>query len=235
MSTKANDLTIYERRANEWWDPRSPAFRSLHSVNRFRVELLFDWLGRDWSGRTVIDVGCGGGLLAAPLSKAGARVIGLDLSHASLRAASERIGRTFVRADLMRVPLASAVADVVLLADVLEHVENVELALREASRLLVAGGVVYVNTINRTRRAKLLAVDLAEGVGLVPRGTHDARLFVEPDALRQAAWRHGLVLDELQGERVDLWKTVSRWAVALRRSDDLSVGYSALFRKAATL
>lgn len=229
--TTPNDLSIYERRAADWWNPRASAFRSLHSVNHFRVELLREWLGEELSGRLVIDLGCGGGLLTAPLAKAGARVIGLDLSHGSLKTATEHLGARFVRADLLRVPLADGLADVVLAADVIEHVGDSDAAVQEASRLLRPGGVLYVNTINRTRRAKLLAIDLAEGVGLVPRGTHDANLFIGPDELRRSAWRHGLVLEELQGESVNVLKTVSRWAISLRRSDDLSVGYSALFRK----
>jgi 2-polyprenyl-6-hydroxyphenyl methylase/3-demethylubiquinone-9 3-methyltransferase len=227
----ANDLSIYERRAAEWWDPRSPAFRSLHAVNEFRVELLREWLGPRLERVTIVDFGCGGGLLAEPLVRAGARVIGIDLSRASLRVASEHVGARFVCADLLRAPLADSTADVVLLADVLEHVAGVGSVLREVSRLLRPGGACYVNTINRTARAKWLAVRLAEGVGLVPRGTHDPELFVDPGTLRDEAARHALALERIQGESVDLLRTARRWAISLRRSDDLSVGYSALLRK----
>ena len=231
MTASANDLELYERHAADWWDPSSPAFRSLHAVNEFRVALLGDWLGTRLAGQVVVDLGCGGGLLSEPLARAGARVVGVDLSRGSLRAASDRVGPRFVQGDVLRAPLADATADVVLLADVLEHVHDVPAVLREAARLLKPGGACYVNTINRTRRATWLAVRIAEGVRLVPRGTHDPKLFVPPDELRQQAWRVGLVLDELQGESVSLWRTLRRWAVSLERSADLSVGYSALFRK----
>ena len=231
MKAMSNDLALYERRAAEWWSPRSSAFRSLHSVNEFRLALLEDWIGSDLRSRTVVDLGCCGGLLALPLALRGASVIGVDVSHASLRSAADRMGNRFLCGDALRVPLASASADVVLLADVVEHVGDVAGIVREAARLLRAGGVAYVNTLNRTRRAKLLAVDVAETVGLIPRGTHDPSLFVDPDRLRSEAWRSGLVLEEIQGERVNVLKTVSRWAIVLERSDDLSVAYSALFRK----
>jgi 2-polyprenyl-6-hydroxyphenyl methylase / 3-demethylubiquinone-9 3-methyltransferase len=229
----ANDLTIYERHANEWWDERSPTFRSLHTVNEFRVALLEDWLGSELDRRIVVDLGCGGGLLARPLASAGARVVGIDTSPRSLRAASEKVGHRFVCADALRTPLASGSADVVLLADVIEHLADPSAALREAARLLRRGGVCFVSTINRTRRAKWLAVRLAEGIGLMPRGTHDSELFITPDELRVRARACGLELEALQGESIDLWRTVRRWAITLERSADLSVGYSALFCKAS--
>lgn len=247
---QANDLSIYERHAGEWWDPRSAAFRSLHSVNEFRTELLCEWLGgagaRALAGQVVVDLGCGGGLLAAPLLAAGARVVGVDRSLGSLRAATARLGTDsplrapatpagcFVHGDLLQAPLADRSADLVLLADVLEHVDSVAAALGEAARLLRAGGLLYVNTINRTWRARLLAVEVAERLALVPRGTHDARKFVAPAELRLAAARHGLRLLRTQGESVDLLRTARRWAIALRRSEDLSIGYSALLVKEST-
>jgi len=228
----ANDLSIYERHAAEWWNPRSSAFRSLHRVNAFRVALLEEWLPADLTGLVVVDLGCGGGLLSEPCARRGARTIGFDLGRASLRSATEHVGPRFACADLLHVPLADACADVVLLADVLEHVGDVDAAIAEAARIARPSGLVYVNTINRTRRARLLAVGVAETLGLVPRGTHDADLFVSPDTLQQASRRCGLALERLQGESVELLATVRRWAVSLRRSADVSVGYSALLRKA---
>lgn len=233
MATRANDLAIYERHAADWWNESAPAFRSLHRVNEFRVALLDEWIGQRLHGKRALDLGCGGGLLSAYLAQRGARWIGVDVSNASLRVGSERLGARFARADVLRLPVADETMDVVLAADVLEHVTSLDAALAEAARVLKPGGHLYVNTINRTLRARLLAVGVAEGLGLVPRGTHDARLFVRPDELRASASQHGLVIEALQGEAVDVLRTVSRWAIALRRSHDLSVGYSALLTKAA--
>lgn len=227
----ANDLDIYERHARDWWNPKAPAFRSLHAINGFRAELVREWLGAQLRGATVLDLGCGGGLLAEPLMRAGARVFGADIGLQSVRAAAAKLGKRFVQADLRHAPFASASADIVLLADVIEHVEGVERALLEAARVLRPSGWLYVNTLNRTRKASWLAVTIAEGLGLVPRGTHDPRMFITPDELTRYAANAGLHLERTQGESVRLLTTLTRWAVTLRPSDDTSVTYSALFRK----
>jgi 2-polyprenyl-6-hydroxyphenyl methylase/3-demethylubiquinone-9 3-methyltransferase len=227
-----NDLTLYERHANAWWDPRSAAFRSLHAVNEYRVDLLRDWLGTRLDGLVVVDVGCGGGLLGLPLTRAGARIVGVDLSRGSLRTAARHVAGGFACGDAQRLPLRTGAADIVLLADVIEHVPSPARALAEAARLLRPGGLCFVNTISRTRRATWLAVRIAEGLRLVPPGTHDPEMFVAPDELRRLAGAAGLVPRALQGESVDLWRTLRRRAITLRRGADLSVGYSCLFAKA---
>lgn len=237
MTRRANDLGLYERHADQWWNPRSRAFRSLHGVNRFRRALLEEWLP-DVQGWRTVDLGCGGGLLSEALVERGARVLGVDLSHASLAAArrapgATASGRGYVRGDLRRAPVADACADLVLLADVLEHVEPWPLALAEASRLLAAGGHLYVNTITRSPLSRLLAVTLAEGLGLVPGGTHDPALFVRPEELRAEAGRLGLQPVRFQAESPAVLQTLRRRALALRPAARLTAAYSLLLQKDA--
>lgn len=232
VASRGNDLELYERHAESWWDASSPAFRSLHAVNAHRLAVLCAWLGDSWTERVVADLGCGGGLLARPLAAAGARVVGVDASAASLAQARTHVAALFVRGDIRRTPLAAHSADVVLLADVLEHVPEVGAVLSEAARIVRPGGAVFVNTLNRTWQSRLLAIHVAEGLALVPRGTHAHELFIQPDELAREAARHGLVLEALAGESVDVPATVRRWAITLRASSNTSVGYSALLRKA---
>lgn len=226
-----NDLDLYEREAASWWDAKSPAFRSLHSVNAFRTKLLREWFGEDHAGRAVVDLGCGGGLLAQFFVHRGARVVGVDMSQASVRVAHEHLGAAFVRGDAQRAPLADECADIVVLADVLEHVDAPARALAEVARILKPGGLCFVCTLNRTLRARVLGIWLAEGLRLVPRGTHAAHMFVTPTELEHWARASGMQVERWQGEALQLARTVRRWTVTLRRGTNLSVTYSALLRK----
>ena len=234
--TVRNDLDLYDRYGAEWWDERSPRFRSLHGVNRLRVSLLDEWVGREISGRRILDLGCGGGLLAEPLALRGAQVFGLDRSGPSLRAGREHAGAchwapTYLRGDLMAIPTGEASFDAVLLADVLEHLVDPAGALLEAARVLRPGGWLYVSTIDRTLRARMLVVHLAEGIGLIPRGTHDPKLFIAPRELDEAATAAGLVRTHRTGESPDLLQTLRSRAIRLRRARSTAVAYSVLYRK----
>jgi 2-polyprenyl-6-hydroxyphenyl methylase/3-demethylubiquinone-9 3-methyltransferase len=218
-----------------WWDPACRAFASLRSVSAFRLGLLQRWLPGAWHVRTVVDLGCGGGLLAVPLAEAGARVVGVDLARRALQEARRRQAGAFLPlvADLTCVPVAAACADLVLLADVLEHVAHPAAAVGEAARLLRPGGLLFVNTIHRTLRSRLFAIVLGEGLGFIPRGTHVWRQFVRPDELDAMAAAVGLVRRQRTGEVPRLLRTISAGAVVLRESRTLAVGYAALYGKPA--
>jgi 2-polyprenyl-6-hydroxyphenyl methylase/3-demethylubiquinone-9 3-methyltransferase len=213
----ANDLTLYDRHARSWWDDHHAFARSLREVNRLRLMLVRQRLGGRLRGMTVVDLGCGGGLFAEPLAGDGARVLGLDLSAASLMEAARHAqapAPAYLRADARRAPLAGGCAELVLCADLLEHVEDWRELLAEAARLLVPGGEIFVTTVNTGWRARLLVVTLGEGLGLVPRGTHDAARFISPQQLIAAAAALGL---ECSG-RAGLMPNLLRTALGLRLS-----------------
>lgn len=216
-----------------WWSPASRAFASLRSVSAFRLQLLQDWLGAAWHDRTVVDLGCGGGLLAIPLARRGARVVGVDLAIRALRSARKEhaAGWLAVAGALEAAPIRAASADVVLLADVLEHVADPAAVVLHAAGMLRPGGRLFVNTIARTSRAKWLAIKLAEGLGYVPRGTHRWEQFVNPAELETMATAAGLVRTAAVGEAPRLLATVWRRAVVLQRSQSMAVGYAMLFAK----
>ncbi len=230
-----NDLSIYERHAAGWWDATDKTFASLRAITDHRLRWLRAHVGASLVGADVADLGCGGGLLAIPLARAGARVVGVDVSRGSLRAAAPHASTTaqFVCADLHACPLPDGAFDLVLLADVLEHLPTWPAAIATAARLLRPGGRLYVNTINRTWRARWLAVRLAEGVGLVPRGTHDPALFVTPAELCAVAAQHRLRCAHLEGEAPRFVATLRTGAIHLRRSSSLAIAYAGLFVKEA--
>jgi 2-polyprenyl-6-hydroxyphenyl methylase/3-demethylubiquinone-9 3-methyltransferase len=182
----------------------------------------------------VVDLGCGGGLFAAPLAEAGARVVGVDLGHCALRECRAHAGSGLqaVVGDVQNAPIADGCADLVLLADVLEHVPSPQAAVASAARLLRPGGALFVNTIARTRRSRWLAIGLAEGLGYVPRGTHRWADFVQPTELDAMASAAGLVREQRVGEQPMLLRTLRTGAIQLRESRSLAVGYAALYRRA---
>jgi 2-polyprenyl-6-hydroxyphenyl methylase/3-demethylubiquinone-9 3-methyltransferase len=236
VSARRNDLDIYEQRAADWWDESAPTFRSLRSINAYRLAHIDAACAAFLSRATVVDLGCGGGLLVEPLSTRAARVIGVDLSRRSLGAARRhgsgaRARRLYVAGDCARAPLCDGCADLVVLGDVIEHLRDPAATIGEAARLLRAGGYLFVSTINRTARARFLAVTLAERLGYVPRGTHDPRMFVRPDELRAAAQQHGLTLLELGGDAPRLGRALLRRTIALRPTRSTAVAYRALFVK----
>ena len=228
----SNDLTIYCDYAHEWWIPGAIRFRSLQNITPFRLDLIEELLG-GVAGRVVYDIGCGGGLLSVPLLDLGAEVVGVDISSASIaaaRGAARGRGEFFV-GDARSVPLPDGTADIVLLADLVDHIPDYNVALMEASRLLKPGGKVFVGTINRTLRSWIGAIILGEGLRLIPPGTHRWSMFVKPAELAGAGVAAKLRLITTQGESIDLWQTIRRWAIHLNRSPDCSMAYSMVFEK----
>lgn len=216
-----NVLTLYERGADSWWSPESSAFRSLRAVCAHDLELIRAEWGPRLSGARIADLGCGGGFLAVGLAALGADVTGVDRSSAALEAAREQtrlcgLRAQFVCADLVDCPLESGRFDFALLHDVLEHVEDPGRVLAEAGRLLRPCGGLFASTIDRGLSSTLQVVWLGEGLGLIPRGTHDPRLFLTPGELEAHARAAGLRTTSTLRRRPDLPATLRDWTIHLR-------------------
>lgn len=231
---RRNDLGLYDRHARDWWDGASAFAASLHEVNRVRLGLIHGRLGPRLDGMIVVDLGCGGGLLAEPIARSGALVTGIDISAPSLHAAAAH-GRplthlSYVRGDARSPPYASAAADLVLCADVLEHVTDWQRVLRAARALMrPATGQLFVTTINRTWSARILAVEIGERLGFVPAGTHDPALFIAPDDLVREAQSLGLQCSDMVGFTPRLAATIWARRLRMRISRSLAVEYAAWF------
>jgi 2-polyprenyl-6-hydroxyphenyl methylase/3-demethylubiquinone-9 3-methyltransferase len=209
--------------ASTWWDPNGPS-RALHDLNPVRCE----YVARQavLSGARVLDVGCGGGLLAEAMAARGARVTAIDMSPEVLTVARLHALESGVAVDYREIS-AEALADaepgaydVVTCMEMLEHVPDPESVLRACARLLKPGGMLVASTINRTPHAFALAIVGAEFVlGLLPRGTHRYDQFIKPSELAAALRRAGFALREVRGLGYD---PLLRRA---RLSDDTRMNY----------
>jgi 2-polyprenyl-6-hydroxyphenyl methylase / 3-demethylubiquinone-9 3-methyltransferase len=197
------ELAKFGELAHRWWDPQSE-FRPLHEINPLRlgwIESLAPLAGRD-----VLDVGCGGGILAEAMAKRGARVTGIDLGEKPLKVAQLHLLES---GQPVRYELASAEDfaarhaasfDVITCMELLEHVPEPESTVDACARLLRPGGRAFFSTINRNPKSYLFAVIGAEYVlKLLPRGTHDYARFVRPSELGQWCRAAGLRAAEMTG------------------------------------
>ncbi len=192
-----NDPAQYDDLADTWWDPRG-GFAMLHWIAAARARLVPEATRAD---SLLLDLACGGGLLAPHVVGKGHRHVGLDLSSTALPQARAH-GVTPVRGDVLRLPFADEVADVVVAGEVLEHVREPLELVSEACRVLRPGGVLVLDTIAATRWGRFLSITVGERIpaGPPPR-LHDPALFVDRCALVDGARRCGVEL-QLTGLRV---------------------------------
>jgi 2-polyprenyl-6-hydroxyphenyl methylase/3-demethylubiquinone-9 3-methyltransferase len=204
------DNRIYDRVASTWWDEDGFMALLRTSVNPGRSayfhQVLVDRL-RLLPGRVqLLDVGCGGGLLAEEFAHLGCAVTGVDLSKPTLEAAKAHANASGLEIDYMessaeRLPFPAASFDAVSCCDVLEHVDDPSMVLAEIARVLKPGGVFVFDTINRTWRSKLVAIKLAQEwpTRFIPGDVHVWEKFIRPEELSQSMTAHGLHATEFKG------------------------------------
>lgn len=192
------EIDKFARLADAWWDPKG-AFAPLHRLNPVRLAFLRERIlagfGRDGAARrplaglTVLDLGCGGGLVTEPMARLGAAVTGLDAAEESVRAARAHAEAVGLAVDYRvgAVDTAAGAYDVVLALEIVEHVADLHAFCEAAAALVKPGGMMIVSTINRTLKARALAITAAERLlRWVPHGTHDYDKLVTPEELRGA-------------------------------------------------
>ncbi len=198
-----NDLSIYDRAADQWWSDEVRWIRTLKNLVPGRLT----WFDRhiEWRGKAVLDLGCAGGFMAEALAARGARVTGLDPAAGAVAAARRhaRAAALEIRYDVgvgEALPYADAGFDAVICVDVLEHVADLHRVLAEIARVLRPGGLFLFDTINRNPLARLATITVAEDLlRLLPRGTHDPARYITPRELRKALARVGLLPGPLTG------------------------------------
>jgi 2-polyprenyl-6-hydroxyphenyl methylase/3-demethylubiquinone-9 3-methyltransferase len=198
------ELAKFSDLAHRWWDPESE-FRPLHQINPLRLAWIDDLV--PLKGKRVVDIGCGGGILADSMARKGAEVLGIDLATKALRVAqlhaleAQTEGVTYreISAEKLAVEQPASF-DVVTCMEMLEHVPDPASVVRACATLVKPGGRVFFSTINRNPKAFLFAIVGAEYVlNLLPRGTHEFAKFIKPSELAAYARAAGLDLQHTRG------------------------------------
>jgi 2-polyprenyl-6-hydroxyphenyl methylase/3-demethylubiquinone-9 3-methyltransferase len=203
MNADPLELAKFSELAHRWWDPTSE-FKPLHDLNPLRL----DWIdaAAAISGKSVLDVGCGGGILAESMARRSARVKGIDLSEAALKVAQLHRLESGLTLDYEMISAEDLAArepqryDVLTCMELLEHVPDPASTVSACARLVKPGGHVFFSTISRNPKSYLFAVIGAEYLlGLLPRGTHDYAKFIKPSELARHCRAADLRLDSLTG------------------------------------
>ncbi|MCZ8018342.1 bifunctional 2-polyprenyl-6-hydroxyphenol methylase/3-demethylubiquinol 3-O-methyltransferase UbiG [Novosphingobium sp.] len=227
---RPEEAAHFGRLAADWWDPNGSS-AMLHKLGPVRLAFLREAIDAHWgtdsrgvrplTGKRALDVGCGAGLLAEPLARLGAAVTGVDAAQeniavASAHAAGGGLSIDYRCGDVAELGLAGF--DLVTSMEVIEHVADKPAFLAALKAALAPGGLMVLSTPNRTTKSRLLMVQGAERLGLVPRGTHHWEDFVTPEELGELLASVGLVMGEPKGIA---WSPLK----GLHLSDDLALNY----------
>ena len=186
LTRPRNDPGQYDDLAAEWWRPRG-AFEPLHWLAKARAALIPDGTG------VLLDVACGGGLLAPHVRDKGYAHVGVDIGTSAVRIAREH-GVATAQGDVRALPVQDETADVVVAGECFEHVADLDGMVAEIARVLKPGGLLVCDTLADTRLCRLLLVTLAERLPFVPAGIHDPDLFVDPRRLQDLCAKNGIDL-----------------------------------------
>ena len=215
--------------ASDWWDPKGRS-AMLHKLNPVRLKYIRDQIDQHWQfdecsrapldGKRALDVGCGAGLLAEPLARLGASVTGLDASPEVIAVAREHSAAVGLEIDYRSgdVQQLEGEFDLITSMEVIEHVADPAAFIRALAKRLAANGLLIMSTPNATGLSKLLMITVGEGLGQIPKGTHDFDKFIAPDRLKVLLAEAGLKCIDVAGIA---WSPTR----GLRLSDDVRLNY----------
>lgn len=240
QTVDADEVAHFELLSQRWWEPNGP-MAALFKLNPTRIAYIRDQItagntpnsvgSRPFKGLTLLDVGCGGGLLSEPMARLGATVTGIDAAKLNIEVAAEHARRMALNVDyrcqsLEEVAASSAQYDIVLAMEVLEHVADRTAFIRMTSSCVTPGGALFFSTLNRTLKAFAVAIVGAEYIlNWIPRGTHDWHKFTNPSLLVESLINNGIDTVDLTGVRY--LPIRDRWLL----TRDLSVNYMIHARK----
>ena len=231
------EINKFSEMASEWWDPNGK-FAPLHKFNPVRQEYLVDKIKNHFSilpngsypfkKLTLLDVGCGGGLIAEPMTRLGAKVTGIDASEKNINVAKFHAEQMNLKINyLCATPEnLNEQFDVILCLEIIEHVADVDLFIKSCAKLLKKDGIIFFATLNRTAKSFLFAIVGAEYIlNWLPKGTHDWNKFLKPSEIIGTASKYQLTLKETVGFKFNI--ILREW----QKSKDTDVNYAVSFKK----
>ncbi|HXC73692.1 MAG TPA: bifunctional 2-polyprenyl-6-hydroxyphenol methylase/3-demethylubiquinol 3-O-methyltransferase UbiG [Sphingomicrobium sp.] len=228
-SIAPDEIAQFASHAGDWWDPNGSE-RMLHKLNPVRLKYIRDQIDQHWQcdecsrrpldGRTALDVGCGAGLLTEPLARLGARVSGIDASPELIDVARRHAAAMGLDIDYRAgdVQELEGRFDLITCMEVIEHVADPAAFVQALAARLAPGGLLILSTPNATGWSKLLTITLAEGLGRIPKGTHDFAKFIAPERMKLLLADAGLNCRDVEGIA---WSPTR----GLHLSDDLRLNY----------
>ena len=231
------EINKFSEMASEWWDPNGK-FAPLHKFNPVRQEYLVDKIKNHFSilpngsypfkKLSLLDVGCGGGLIAEPMTRLGAKVTGIDASEKNINVAKFHAEQMNLKINyLCATPEnLNEQFDVILCLEIIEHVADVDLFIKSCAKLLKKDGIIFFATLNRTAKSFLFAIVGAEYIlNWLPKGTHDWNKFLKPSEIIGTASKYQLNLKETVGFKFNIF--LREW----QKSKDTDVNYAVSFKK----
>ena len=237
-SINKKEIEKFSKMAAEWWDPNGK-FKPLHKFNPIRIGYIKENIISNFKLKvkkkpldkiSILDIGCGGGLLSEPMTRLGANVTGIDVSNkniniAKLHAKKNKLKINYFCSSPEKFKIKKKF-DVILNMEIIEHVEDINFFINSCSKLLKKNGLMFVATLNKTLKSYVFAIIGAEYLlRWLPIGTHDWEKFVRPEDLKKILSKNNLKLEKLDGMNFNIIK--DEWSV----SSDTSINYIAKFIK----
>ena len=223
------EVQQFGKLAADWWDPRG-ASAMLHKLNPVRLAYIRDWIDQHWSldehsrrplqGKSALDVGCGAGLLAEPLARLGAKVTAIDPAAELIGAARDHAAGQGLSIDyrVAAIETIEGTFDLITAMEVIEHTADPQQFLNSLANRLAPNGLLILSTPNATSWSRLITITLAEGIGAIPKGTHDFDKFIAPEQMKLLMANAGLNCLDVEG----LAFSPTR---GLHLSEDVSLNY----------
>ena len=233
-----SEIQKFSNIATEWWNPNGK-FKPLHKFNPIRIKYIKENIMKNFNLNhgdqplkkiNILDIGCGGGLLAEPMKRLGADVVGIDASNknieiANFHAKKNNLKIKYICASPETLKIKKKF-DVILNMEIVEHVNDVNFFIKKSSNLLKKNGIMFIATLNKTLKSYIFAIVGAEYVlKWLPIGTHDWQKFLTPTDLIKVCKKNNLTLEKLDGMNFNL--LTNKWST----TKDISVNYITKFKK----